>query len=82
MSGGGASSGLGGGGGYYDKEGYATFRVNWQDAQGKRHVHIVNAKDQDEANKKAVDWRKKNKEVKKMARPEILTKKEAKKYGA
>lgn len=85
FGGGGSKSGLSGGGGgkdtnYYDKDGYATFRVRYLDKTGKIRVITFDAKDQADAENRAKDWRRKNKEIQKMARPEILTKEQAKKY--
>ena len=85
FGGGGSKSGLGGGGGgkdanYYDKDGYATFRVKYMDKTGKVRVQIFDAKNQADAEERAKNWRRKNKEIQKMARPEILTREQAKKY--
>ena len=84
FSGGGAKSGLGGGGGkdrnYYDQDGYATFRVKYLDKTGKLRVITFDAENQEDAEKQAKEWRRRSKEVLKMARPEILTREQAKKY--
>lgn len=70
FGGGGGKSGLGGGGGGGSGErGYHTYEFIYIDRQGKKHKQQIDARNQKEAERKAHEFRERNKDVWKLGRP-------------
>ena len=79
FGGGGSKSGLGGGGGNKGGSGEKPYFTVYEDAAGKRHTYLIWAKNQNDADKQAIGL-KKDRTVKKVAKPRETTKEKAKRF--